>query len=69
MDKYEHVSGLSSMDKFMEMEEILMDENEDVIVSLGLLDSKNGNNKLRYILFFVICIFQVFFSSNLMHVN
>jgi hypothetical protein len=46
MDKYEHVSGLSSMDKFMEMEEILMYENEDVIVSLRLLDSKDGNNKL-----------------------
>jgi hypothetical protein len=34
------------MDKFMEMEEILMDENEDVIVSLGLLDLKDGNNKI-----------------------
>ncbi len=30
----------------MEMEEILMYENEDVIVSLRLLDSKDGNNKL-----------------------
>jgi hypothetical protein len=53
MDKYEHVSGLSSMDKFMEMEEILMDENEDVIVSLGLLDSKDGNNKLE--VHFILC--------------
>jgi thermostable 8-oxoguanine DNA glycosylase len=46
MDKYEHVGGLSSMDKFMEMEEILMDESEDVIVSLGLLDLKDANNKI-----------------------
>ncbi len=31
MDKDEHVAGLPSMEKFMEMKENLMDENEDVI--------------------------------------
>jgi hypothetical protein len=31
MDKDEHVGGLPSMEKFMEMQETLMDENEDVI--------------------------------------
>ncbi len=38
-----HVGGSSSMDKFMEMEETLMDENEEVIASLGLLDINEGN--------------------------
>jgi hypothetical protein len=31
------------VDKFMEMEETLMDENEEVIASLGLLDIDEGN--------------------------
>jgi hypothetical protein len=31
------------MEKFMETEEILMDENEDVIVSLGLLELDETN--------------------------
>jgi hypothetical protein len=31
------------MDKFMEMEKTLMDENEEVIASLGLLDIDEGN--------------------------
>jgi hypothetical protein len=31
------------MDKFMEMEKTLMDENEKVIASLGLLDIDEGN--------------------------
>jgi hypothetical protein len=31
MDKDEHVGGLPSMEKFMEMKETLMDENEAVI--------------------------------------
>jgi hypothetical protein len=34
------------MEKFLEMEETLMNENEDVITSLGLLDLENGNNRL-----------------------
>jgi hypothetical protein len=38
-----HVGGSSSIDKFMEMEEILMDENEEVIASFGLLDIDEGN--------------------------
>jgi hypothetical protein len=31
------------MDKFMEMEKTVMDENEEVIASLGLLDIDEGN--------------------------
>jgi hypothetical protein len=31
------------VDKFMEMEKTLMDENEEVIASLGLLDIDEGN--------------------------
>ncbi len=38
-----HVNGFSSMDKFMEMEETLMDDNEEVITSLGFLDIDEGN--------------------------
>ncbi len=34
------------MEKIMEMEETLMNENEDVIASLRLLDLENGNNRL-----------------------
>jgi hypothetical protein len=37
------VGGSSSMDKFMEIEETLMDESEEVIASLGLLDTDEGN--------------------------
>jgi hypothetical protein len=38
-----HVGGFSSTNKFMEMEEALMDENEEVITSLGLLDIDESN--------------------------
>jgi hypothetical protein len=31
------------VDKFMEMEKTLMDENEEVIASLGLLDIDESN--------------------------
>jgi hypothetical protein len=31
------------MDKFMEMEKTLMDENEEVITSLGFLDIEESN--------------------------
>jgi len=37
------VNGFSSMDKFMEMKKTLMDENEKIIASLGLLDVDEGN--------------------------
>jgi hypothetical protein len=37
------VGGSSSIDKFMEMEETLMDENEEVIASFRLLDIDEGN--------------------------
>jgi hypothetical protein len=31
------------MEKFMEMEKVLMDENEDIIASLKLLDMDESN--------------------------
>jgi len=34
------------MDKFMEMEGTLMEDNQDVIVSIGFLDFEDNNNKL-----------------------
>jgi hypothetical protein len=34
------------MDKFMEMEETLMEDNQDVIASIGFLDFEDNNNKL-----------------------
>jgi hypothetical protein len=40
------VSGSPSMEKFMEMEEILMDENEDVIASLGFLELDETNSTI-----------------------
>ncbi len=45
MDRDEHVGGLLSMEKFMEMEETLIDENENVIASIGLLDLEDDNNR------------------------
>jgi hypothetical protein len=41
-----HVGGSPSMKKFIEMEEILMDENEDVIVSLRLLELDETNTRV-----------------------
>jgi hypothetical protein len=43
------------------MEEILMDGNEDVIVSLGLLDSEDGNNKFWVHVFLLFASFKYFF--------
>jgi hypothetical protein len=40
------VGGSLSMKKFMEMEETLMYENEEVIASLGLLEVDEGQNKV-----------------------
>ncbi len=40
------VGGFLSMPKFMEVEEILMDKNEKVIASLGLLEVDEGQNKV-----------------------
>jgi hypothetical protein len=40
------VEGSLSMQKFMEMEEILMDDNEGIIASLGLLEVDEGQNKV-----------------------
>jgi hypothetical protein len=36
----------SSLENFMKMEEALMDENEDVIVSLKLLDMDESNYRI-----------------------
>jgi hypothetical protein len=41
-----HVGGFPSMKKFMEMEEILMDENEDVITSFWLLELHETNTRV-----------------------
>jgi len=42
-----HVDGFpSSMEKFMKMEEALIDENEDVIASFKLLDMNESNNRI-----------------------
>jgi hypothetical protein len=35
------------MDKFMEMEETLMEDNQDVVTSIWFLDFEDNNNKLR----------------------
>jgi hypothetical protein len=40
------VGGSLSMQKFMEMEETLMDDNEEIIASLGLLEVDEGQNKV-----------------------
>jgi hypothetical protein len=44
--KYARVEGSLSMQKFMEMKETLMDKNEKVIASLGLLEVDEGQNKV-----------------------
>jgi hypothetical protein len=44
--EYARVGGSLSMQKFMEMKETLMDENEKVIASLGLLEVDEGQNKV-----------------------
>ncbi len=41
------VGGSLSMQKFMEIEETLMDENEKVIASLGLLEVDEVQNKVQ----------------------
>jgi hypothetical protein len=42
-----HVGGFpSSMEKFMKMEEALIDENEDVIASFKLLDMNESNYRV-----------------------
>ncbi len=56
------------MEKFLEMEETLMNENEDVIASLGLLDLENGNNRLQIDKFYFLSLasFKFFSFKNLM---
>jgi hypothetical protein len=40
------VGGCPSMEKFMEMEEIIMDKNEDVIISRRLLELGEINTRV-----------------------
>ncbi len=51
------------MEKFLEMEETLMNENEDVIASLGLLDLENGNNRLQIDKFYFLSFASFKFFS------
>ncbi len=51
------------MEKFLEMEETLMNENEDVIASLGLLDLENGNNRLQIDKFYFLSLASFKFFS------
>jgi hypothetical protein len=44
--KYVRVGGSLSTQKFMEMEETVMDKNEKVIASLALLEVDEGQNKV-----------------------
>jgi hypothetical protein len=62
--KDEYVDGLPFTEKFTKMEKTLMDKYEDVIVSLRLLDLEDDKNKLLYILFLIIYIFQIFCFFN-----
>jgi len=48
------------MDKFLDMKKTLMDKNEDVIASLGLMKFNESNNRIKVNFFFFSCIFQVF---------
>jgi hypothetical protein len=40
-----HVGGFSFVDKFMYMRKTLMDKNEDIIASLGLMKLNESNNR------------------------
>jgi hypothetical protein len=52
------------MQKFMEMEETLMDNNEEVIASLGLFEVDEGQNKVQGLnMFYFFFAFQYFFLS------
>ncbi len=45
------VGGFPFMEKFMEMKEILMDENEDVIASLRFLELDETNTTIQVVLY------------------
>jgi hypothetical protein len=51
----------------MEMEETLMNENEDVIASLGLLDLGNGNNRLYINNLYFLSLASFNFDSHVCH--
>jgi hypothetical protein len=59
------VGGSLSMQKFMEMEETLMDNNEEVIESLSLLEVDENQNKVSGLgMFYFYFAFQcLFFPS------
>jgi hypothetical protein len=40
------VGGFSSLHKFMDMRKTLMDKNEDVFASLGLMKLNESNNRI-----------------------
>jgi hypothetical protein len=40
------VGGFSSLHKFMDMRKTLMDKNEDVIASFGLMKLNESNNRV-----------------------
>jgi hypothetical protein len=63
------VGGFLSMQKFMEMEETIMDDNEEVIASLDLLEVDEGQNKVCGLGMFFNCLlhFDVFFFQVLCH--
>jgi hypothetical protein len=48
------------MDKFLDMKKTLMDKNEDVIASLGLMKFNESNNRIK-VIFFLFLAFSSFF--------
>jgi hypothetical protein len=59
------LGGFSSMEKFMQMEETLMNENEGSLHQLGSWSWMNPTLGFRYAFFLVSCIFQNFFFSKI----
>ncbi len=57
-----HVGGFLTLDKFMDMRKTLMDKNEDVIASLGLMKLNESNNRV-YVSSFLFFSFLAFFKS------
>jgi len=55
------LGGFPSMEKFMQIEETLMNENEGSLHHLGSWSWMNPTLRFRYAFFFVSCIFQIFF--------
>ncbi len=49
-----HVSTLEFMKQFMEMKEVIMDENENVIDKIELLELEENGNRLYAIFYFIL---------------